>query len=102
LASLSLRRPGLDAAALTLLLGSVLWSAGWLGPSWPRQAPRASRLDHRERGDHAVARAVILFAWPGSTLWVLGIFLGVDLIVEDVAYILLGSSIRRALRPGTV
>ena len=45
---------------------------------------------------------LILFGWPGSTLWVLGTFLGVDLIVKDVAYILLGSSVRRVLRPGTV
>ena len=45
---------------------------------------------------------LILFGWPGSTLWVLGTFLGVYLIVEGVTFILLLFSLRRALRPGPV
>ena len=98
-----LRRPGLGAAALTLLLGSALLVGGvarTVGGIGER---------HENRG-WIIANGVItlllglliLFGWPGSTLWVLGTFLGVDLIVEGVTFILLGFSTRRALRLGTV
>jgi uncharacterized membrane protein HdeD (DUF308 family) len=98
-----LRRPELGAAALTLLLGSVLLVGG------------VTRIvggiaEHHENRGWIIANGVvtlllgllILFGWPGSTLWVLGTFLGVDLIVEGVTFILLGFSLRRALRPPTV
>src|SRR5512144_1980107 len=86
-----LRRPGLGAAALTLLLGSVLLVGG------------VTRIvgglgEHHEHRGWIIANGVItlllglliLFGWPGSTLWVLGTFLGVDLIVEGVTFIGLG------------
>lgn len=98
-----LRRPGLGAAALTLLLGSVLLVGG------VARIVGGIAERHESRG-WIIANGVItlllglliLFGWPGSTLWVLGTFLGIDLIVEGATFILLGSSIRRALRPGTV
>jgi uncharacterized membrane protein HdeD (DUF308 family) len=78
-----LRRPGLGAAGLTLLLGAVLLVGG------------VTRIvgglgEHHEHRGWIIANGVItlllglliLFGWPGSTLWVLGTFLGVDLIVE--------------------
>ena len=98
-----LRRPGLGAAGLTLLLGSALLVGG------------VTRIvggigEHHENRGWIIADGVIslllglliLFGWPGSTLWVLGTFLGIYLIVEGVTFILLGFSLRRALRPGTV
>ena len=96
-----LRRPGLGAAGLTLLLGSVLLVGG------------VTRLvggigEHHENRGWIIANGVItlllglliLFGWPGSTLWVLGTFLGVDLIVEGVTFIGLGFP-RRGARPAT-
>jgi uncharacterized membrane protein HdeD (DUF308 family) len=86
-----LRRPGLSAAALTLLLGAVLLVGG------------VTRIvgglgEHHEHRGWILANGIItlllglliLFGWPGSTLWVLGTFLGVDLIVEGVTFIGLG------------
>jgi uncharacterized membrane protein HdeD (DUF308 family) len=98
-----LRRPGLTAAALTLLLGTALLLGG------------VARVvggigEHHEGRVWIIVNGVITLllgllivgGWPGSTLWVLGTFLGVDLIVEGVTSILLGSSLRRALRPRAV
>jgi uncharacterized membrane protein HdeD (DUF308 family) len=97
-----LRRPGLGAAALTLLLGSVLLVGG------------VTRIvggvgEHHENRGWIIANGVItlllglliLFGWPGSTLWVLGTFLGVDLIVEGVTFIGLGYPRRGALTATT-
>src|SRR5512135_1605045 len=86
-----LRRPGLSAAALTLLVGAVTRIVGGLG-------------EHHEHRGWIIANGVItlllglliLFGWPGSTLWVLGTFLGVDLIVEGVTFIGLGLPTHRA------
>ena len=98
-----LRRPGLGAAALTLLLGTALLIGG------VTRIVAGIGERHESRG-WIIANGVItlllglliLFGWPGSTLWVLGTFLGVDLVVEGVTFIVLGSSIRRALRSRAV
>jgi uncharacterized membrane protein HdeD (DUF308 family) len=98
-----LRRPDLGAAGLTLLLGSALLVGG------VTRIVGGIGEQHENRGwiiaDGVISLLLgllILFGWPGSTLWVLGTFLGIYLIVEGVTFILLGFSLRRALRPGTV
>ena len=97
-----LRRPGLSVAGLTLLLALVLLAGGLT-------RIMGGIVEHENRGwiiaDGVIGLLLgllILFGWPGSTLWVLGTFLGIYLIVEGVTFILLGFSLRRALRPGTV
>lgn len=94
-----LRRPGLSAASLTLLLGTALLIGG------------IARIvggfgEHDRSRGWIIANGVItfllglliIFGWPGSTLWVLGTFLGVDLIVEGVMFVVLGLALRRELR----
>ena len=94
-----LRRPGLSVAALTLLLGVALLVGG------------IARIvggfgEAVESRGWVIANGVItlllglliLFGWPRSSLWVLGTFLGIDLIVEGVTFVTLGYSVRRALK----
>ncbi|MBZ8134865.1 HdeD family acid-resistance protein [Afifella sp. IM 167] len=39
---------------------------------------------------------IILIGWPASSLWALGIFLAVDLIVIGTAWVAMGMSLRKA------
>jgi uncharacterized membrane protein HdeD (DUF308 family) len=43
----------------------------------------------------------ILWQWPGSGLWVLGMFVGIDLIVNGVTWSVLAVGIRNAAAPMT-
>jgi uncharacterized membrane protein HdeD (DUF308 family) len=40
--------------------------------------------------------ATILMHWPLSSLWVLGLFLGIDLVFAGVSWIMMGLALRRA------
>lgn len=40
---------------------------------------------------------LIVVNWPGTTLWVLGMFLGIDLVMQGVAWISLGLACRKGL-----
>jgi uncharacterized membrane protein HdeD (DUF308 family) len=96
-----LRRPGQGAAALTLLLGSVLLVGGVTRIVGGIGERHESRVWIIANGVITLLLGLlILFGWPGSTLWVLGTFLGVDLIVEGVTFIGLGFP-RRGARPAT-
>jgi uncharacterized membrane protein HdeD (DUF308 family) len=44
----------------------------------------------------AVLGVVILIQWPLSSLWVLGLFLAIDLIFAGVSWIMMGLALRRA------
>lgn len=98
-----LRRPGLGAAVLTLLLGTALLIGG--------VARIIGGIGERHEGRvwiilngviTLLLGLLIVGGWPRSTLWVLGTFLGVDLIVEGVTFIALGSTLRRVLQPRAV
>ena len=43
-----------------------------------------------------LAGALIISGWPGNSVWILGLFLVVDLIVQGVSFVALGFALRRA------
>lgn len=44
----------------------------------------------------AVLGVLVTLSWPGSALWVLGMFLGIDLVMQGVAWVALGLQSRAA------
>lgn len=42
----------------------------------------------------AILGVLVTLSWPGSALWVLGMFLGIDLVMQGVAWIALGMQCR--------
>lgn len=42
-----------------------------------------------------LAGAIIISGWPANSVWVLGLFLAVDLIMQGITYIALGLSFKR-------
>ncbi len=89
--------PLLAAALLTLLLGIALAASGVvrivLGFSMRQGTPwmwvAASGLITLLLG------LIILVRWPVSSLYILGLFLGIDLVVAGVSWIGLGFAFRR-------
>jgi uncharacterized membrane protein HdeD (DUF308 family) len=90
--------PLLTAAWLTLILGAALVASGimrvFLGFNMKGGTPWVwvvvSGLITLLLG------VVILIHWPISSLWTLGIFLGVDLVIAGVSWIALGMGLRQA------
>lgn len=37
---------------------------------------------------------IIILGWPGNSLWILGMFLGIDLIFQGWAYVTVGSALK--------
>jgi uncharacterized membrane protein HdeD (DUF308 family) len=91
------RNPLLTAVWLTLILGASLAASGvvriFLGFSMQHGSPWigvvVSGLITLALG------AIILAHWPVSSLWTLGIFLGVDLVVAGMSWIGIGMGLRR-------
>ena len=89
--------PLLASAVLTLLLACALFASGvlrtWVG------------LSHRPESGWgwivaagvitALAGVVIALRWPMNSLWVLGLFLAIDLIFQGWSLIALGLALRR-------
>lgn len=44
----------------------------------------------------AILGVLVTISWPGSALWVLGMFLGIDLVMQGVAWVMLGLQCRSA------
>lgn len=42
-----------------------------------------------------LAGAIIISGWPANSVWILGLFLAIDLIVQGVSYIALSLALRR-------
>jgi uncharacterized membrane protein HdeD (DUF308 family) len=90
--------PLLTAAWLTLILGAALAASGvvriFLGFSMQNGAPWigvvVSGLINLLLG------FIILAHWPVSSLWTLGIFLGVDLVLAGASWIGVGMGLRRS------
>jgi uncharacterized membrane protein HdeD (DUF308 family) len=89
---MTLENPFLAAVALTFLLGVVLLASG---------AMRVALAFNMKHGEHwtwvvlsgvvtIVLGLVILSQWLVSSVYVLGLFLGVDLIVVGVSWLRLG------------
>jgi uncharacterized membrane protein HdeD (DUF308 family) len=89
--------PLLVAGVLTLMLGAALVATGIVrivlafqmkgGTPWPWVAVSGAIT--------ALVGAIILIHWPVSSLYVLGIFLGVDLLFAGSSWVGLGLMLRR-------
>lgn len=93
-----IQNPLLAAGFLTLLLGAGLVASGlvrtYLAFQLPNTGPWAMVA---LSGVLTLALGgVILVQWPVSSLWVLGTFLGVDLIIAGATWIGVGMSLKRA------
>src|SRR6202008_2130559 len=94
----TLENPRLPAAVLTLLLGASLIASGlvrlFLAFSMKRETPwiwvALSGVITLLLG------GIILAHWPVSSVYTLGIFLGIDLIFAGASWIGLGFGLRRA------
>ena len=89
--------PLLAAALLTLILGASLVASGImriiLGFSMKRETPWVWVL---LSGVITLLLGLLILAhWPVSSLYILGVFLGIDLIMAGAAWIGLGFGLRR-------
>jgi uncharacterized membrane protein HdeD (DUF308 family) len=94
---LTFDNPLLAAAVLTLLLGVALIASGImrivLGFSMRRGTPWGWVVFS---GVVTLLLGLIVVAhWPVSSLYVLGVFLGIDLIIAGIGWIGVGSGLRR-------
>jgi uncharacterized membrane protein HdeD (DUF308 family) len=90
--------PLLAAAVLTLILGASLVASGIvriiLAFSMKRESPWTLVL--LSAVITLLLGLLILAHWPVSSLYILGLFLGIDLIIAGVGWIGLGLGLRRA------
>lgn len=90
--------PLLAAALLTLMLGALLVASGIvriiLAFSMKREAPWVLVL--LSAVITLLLGVLILAHWPVSGLYILGLFLGIDLVMAGAGWIGLGLSLRRA------
>ena len=90
--------PLLAAALLTLLLGISLVASGlvriYLAFSMKREAPWMLVL--LSAVITLLIGLLILAHWPVSSLYILGLFLGIDLVMAGAGWIALGFGMRRA------
>ena len=93
-----IKNPLLAAGFLTLLLGCGLVASGIVRLVFSFQLPQDSpRLLVGLSGLLTlVVGGVILAQWPVSSLWTLGVFLGVDLIFAGTSWMGVGVGLRRA------
>jgi len=90
--------PLLAAALLTLILGASLVASGimriFLAFSMKRESPWIWVL---LSGLITLLLGLLILArWPVSSLYILGVFLGIDLVMAGAAWIGLGFGLRRA------
>src|ERR1700720_3663163 len=89
--------PLLAAAVLTLVLGAALVASGimriFLAFSMKRETPWV--LVMLSGAITLLLGLLILAHWPVSSLYILGLFLGIDLIMAGVGWIGLGFGLRR-------
>ncbi len=88
-------QPGPTAAVLTLVLGIALVVAGatrvWVGA---HMASHARTMVIVSGVVTALVGLLIVFGWPGNTLYILGTLLGVDLVVTGFMWIGFGLRLR--------
>lgn len=93
------QNPLLTAAGLTLLLGIVLAISGlvriFLGFTMKQGTPWGGVV--LSGVITLLLGGIILLHWPVSSLWTLGIFLGVDLVFAGASWIGVGLGLKRAI-----
>jgi uncharacterized membrane protein HdeD (DUF308 family) len=93
--------PLLTAASFTLILGAALVASGivriFLGFNMPHGSPWIWVV---MSGLITLLLGLIILAhWPVSSLWTLGIFLGLDLVFAGASWIGLGMGLRQSMSP---
>jgi uncharacterized membrane protein HdeD (DUF308 family) len=95
--SFALANPVTGAAGFTLMLGASLFATGVLRIYF------GAKLPHGPAGYVIVAGVIttllgllILFGWPENSVFVLGLFLGVDLLFYGASWIAFGLSLRKS------
>ena len=94
------QNPLLAAGFLTLLLGAGLVASGFVRSILAFQLPVSSPrvLVFFSGILSLVVGAIILAQWPGSSVWVIGTLLGVDLLFAGLSWIGVGFGLKRAQR----
>jgi uncharacterized membrane protein HdeD (DUF308 family) len=94
--ALAIARPGMAAAVFTLLLGAGLIASGivrlYLAAHLPEGNVRWAAFFSGVVT--ALFGLVIVLGWPGDSLVVLGVILGVDLIFAGMSWLMLGFGLR--------
>lgn len=90
--------PLLASAVFSLLLGLALIAVGVFRILAGIQVKPATGWGWLVAGGvmTAILGVLVTLSWPGSALWVLGMFLGIDLVMQGVAWIALGLQSRAA------
>ncbi|GLI94639.1 hypothetical protein LMG27198_36310 [Methylocystis echinoides] len=93
-----IENPMLAASFLTLLLGAGLMASGIVRTYLAFQLPKTGPWPMVALSGVVTLAlgGVIIAGWPTTSLWVLGTFLGVDLIFAGASWIGVGLSLKRA------
>ena len=94
---LAFANPLLAAGALTLLLGAALVASGVLRivVAFQMRAGTPWGLVAFSGVVTLLVGAIVLAHWPASSLYVLGLLLGIDLVFAGVGWIMTGLALRR-------
>ena len=99
---LMLTRPVAAAAGLTLMLAALFFVGGMFRI--------IAALGHRFHGWSwvllngiitVVLGAMIWQGWPETAFWVIGMFLGIDLVFDGMSWVMLGLAVRHIPTPAT-
>lgn len=98
--AIMIARPGVGAVTITLLLAAFFCVAGLYRLGFAFSTLMASRGWIVLSGLVSLALGILIFLqWPSSSIWVIGTFIGIDLIFEGSAMIALGSTLHRLTAP---
>ncbi|ARN80232.1 HdeD family acid-resistance protein [Methylocystis bryophila] len=98
--SFALANPEASAVGLTLLLGLSLVATGALRLFLARRLPEAPRWQVGLAGGlTTVLGLLIVFGWPQNSPYVLGLFLGVDMMMYGAGQLAFALFLRRRFSP---
>lgn len=93
--------PGLTAVSLTLLLAAFFCVGGLYRIGFGFATRLGSRAWIVLNGLISLALGILIFLqWPSSSIWVIGMFVGIDLIFEGWTMIVAGLAIHHLARTG--
>jgi len=98
--SFALANPEASAVGLTLLLGLALVATGALRLLLASRLPEGPRWQVGAAGAMTIVLGIlIVVGWPQNSPYVLGIFLGVDMMMYGAGQLAFASFLRRRLGP---